>query len=210
MVIGTCFTVSAFADFYVISAPKEVMPENYAPVEKTGQANCHDSSGSIIICTGTGHDGDLQKGVAWPNPRFTNNSNGTVTDNLTGLIWLKAADCLSGNTVWASALDFCNNLSDGSCLTDGSSAGDWRLPNVRELQSLIHYGVDDPALPNTSGTGKWATHDPFTNVQSNYYWTSSTAEYYTDYAWCVDMDGGRVTGQDKDSYRYVWCVRGGN
>ena len=89
-----------------------------------------------IDCAGTGQDGEYQAGVS-VDPRFTDNGDGTVTDNLTGLIWLKDADCF-GSRNWTNALSDANTLADGSCgLTDGSVAGDWRLPNVRELQSLI-------------------------------------------------------------------------
>ena len=211
MIFIICFTAKAFAEFYVISAPKEVMPENYAPVEKTGVTTCYDTSGTPISCTDTGQDGDFQKGVSWPNPRFTDNGDGTVTDNLTDLIWLENANCLSGTTNWASALSYCNNLESGDCdLSDGSVAGDWRLPNIRELQSLIHYGVYSPAVPNTSGTGKWATGDPFTNVQSYYYWSSSTYAGITSIAWIVNMYVGNVSSNAKSDLNYVWPVRGGN
>ena len=71
-------TVCAEDGFYVIPT----MKGNYAPVPKTGQTTSY----------GTGDDGALQKGVAWPTPRFTDNSNGTVTDNLTRLIWMKNAN----------------------------------------------------------------------------------------------------------------------
>jgi DNA-binding beta-propeller fold protein YncE len=57
-----------------------------APVSKTGQA---------ISCA-DGDDGALQKGVVWPIPRFTDNQNGTVTDNLTGLMWIKNAQIIQG------------------------------------------------------------------------------------------------------------------
>jgi hypothetical protein len=53
------------------------------PVVKTGLTKSYH----------THDDGDLKKGVAWPTPRFTKNNNDTVTDNLTGLIWLKNANC---------------------------------------------------------------------------------------------------------------------
>ncbi len=56
-----------------------------APVAKTGQTD--------IDTTVPGEDGVLAKGVAWPSPRFTDNGDGTVTDNLTDLIWLRNADC---------------------------------------------------------------------------------------------------------------------
>src|SRR5210317_2432615 len=74
------------------------------PVEKTGQTTSFR----------THDDGDLKKGVAWPDPRFTDNDNGTVTDNLTGLIWLKKANCF-GQLDWQGALSSSNNLADGDC-----------------------------------------------------------------------------------------------
>jgi hypothetical protein len=184
--------------FYVIVAKKK----NYAPVEKTGQT----------ASDATGDDGDLEKGVAWPSPRFTDNGNGTVTDNLTGLIWLKDANCFGART-WSDALNDCNSLANGSCgLSDGSVAGDWRLPNVRELQSLIHYGFHDPAVPNTAGTGKWTSGDPFTNVQSWLYWSSSKCTGLSgDYVWHVDTHIGCTYELIKTNPNtYVWPVRGGN
>ena len=59
-----------------------------APVEDTGQTGCWDAGGTPRDCTGTGEDGEHQAGVEWPTPRFTDNGDGTVTDNLTGLDWL--------------------------------------------------------------------------------------------------------------------------
>jgi len=181
-----------------------------ALVEKTGQTTCYDTDGLVINCTNTGQDGEIQAGVSWPNPRFTDNSDGTVTDNLTGLIWLKNASC-GGEMTWASALTYCKNLASGSCgLTDGSSAGDWRLPNVKELQSLIHYGYIGPALSNSQGTGQWTSGSPFTNVQSFYYWSATTETEYTDSAWEIDMYDGYVDYYYKYvSDVYVWPVRGG-
>lgn len=140
-----------------------------------------------------------------------------MTDNLTGLIWLKNANCF-GEQTWADALNDCNNLKDGSCgLTDNSIAGDWRLPNVKELQSLIHYGVHDPALPDTSGMGKWSEGDPFTgvlcgvtNCADGYYWSSNTAAGSGDGLY-IYLGGGFVQSLNKthDGY-FVWPVRGGN
>jgi hypothetical protein len=183
-----------------------------APVEKTGQTICWGDVGNVIDCTGTGQDGEHQKGVTWPNPRFTDNGDGTVTDNLTGLIWLKNADCI-GHRTWNDALSDCNGLASGFCgLTDGSNAGEWRLPNRNELASLIHKGYYNFALPNTAGTGQWSEGDPFINlfagVNSNY-WSSTTDALYTDYAWLVHMYDGFVNSSNKTSFNYVWPVRGG-
>ena len=159
----------------------------------------------------TGEDGELQKGVTWPTPRFTDNNNGTVTDNLTGLIWLKDADCM-GSRTWSDALTQVGNLNSGTNFNcDNYTAGtfsDWRLPNMRELQSLIHYGVYNPAVPNTAGTGKWTSGDPFTGVQSGDYWSSTTDAICTD-ARYVDLLNGCMGSLEKTNTYYVWPVRGG-
>lgn len=173
-----------------------------APVPKTGQTSSY----------GTRDDGELERGVMWPTPRFKDNANGTVLDNLTGLIWTKAANCDGERwPYWPDALAYCNALSNGTCgLTDGSEAGDWRLPHLRELQSLIHYGVTDPALSDTTGTGQWTSGNPFTGVQSTYYWSSTTNAGNTSYAWVVHFYNGYVSYHVKSSGSYVWCVRGGH
>ena len=57
-----------------------------APIPKTGQTQCRGLQlGNLIDCAGTGQDGEYQAGVS-VDPRFTDNGDGTVTDNLTGLI----------------------------------------------------------------------------------------------------------------------------
>lgn len=184
-----------------------------ARIWKTGQTDCYDSSGNSIACAGTGQDGELQSGVAWPSPRFTDNGNGTVTDNLTGLIWLKKANCF-GTKDWTTALSSANSLANNSCeLTDGSSSGDWRLPNREELYSLLDFGFSSPALSNGAGTAKWASGDIFSNVVSNSagrYW-SSTTDTASDVkrAWAVTMYYGEVYSWVKTNLFYVWPVRGG-
>jgi len=180
-----------------------------ARVERTGQTTTY----------GPRDDGKLRKGVAWPIPRFTDNGNGTVTDNLTGLLWLKNADCsvfYDGDATghnerkWGGALRAANKLQQGFCdLTDGSVPGKWRLPNVKELQSLIHFGFDNPSIPNTAGTGQWIEGDPFSGLLlDNGYWSATTYARYAPSAWLVTLNGGVFIGQ-KSSPRYVWPVRGG-
>jgi hypothetical protein len=171
-----------------------------APVPRTGQTTCWDSSGSPIDCAGTGQDGETQSGVAWPDPRFTDNLDGTVTDNLTGLIWLQNANCF-GTQVWDDALAAANTLNDGECgLSDGSAEGDWRLPNVRELDSLIDYGQLDPALPGGH---------PFIGVQTTSYWSGSSFAGNLSTAWFVSLDSGIVNVGSKTDFSLVWPVRGG-
>ncbi|MDB4442500.1 DUF1566 domain-containing protein [bacterium] len=206
--------------FYVIAVAAK--NANNAPVEKTGQTTCYDEFNGISTCTDTGQDGEHQNGATWPNPRFTDNGDGTVTDNLTGLIWLKDVNCLGQNN-WQGALESADSLYDGSTvdgsggdcgLSDRSSLGDWRLPNVRELQSLIHYGIHSPAVPNTAGTGKWTEDDPFkgipaTGIQSTF-WSSSTDLFSPSRAWYLHMAIGAVNPQSKTYLARFWPVRGGD
>ena len=163
-----------------------------APVEKTGQTTKY----------ATGDDGYYEKGVAWPNPRFTDNGDQTVTDNLTGLMWTKNAEFLGGMT-WTKAIKACETLELGQ---NGCNLyTDWRLPNSNELASLIDKSNYYPALPSGH---------PFYNVRIDYYWTSTTDPQFDDggtFAWRVHMSIGRMDAHSKASGNYyVWPVRGGN
>ena len=170
-----------------------------ASVARSGQTGCWDVSGTAVICAGTGQDGALQKGVS-VSPRFTDNANGTVKDNLTGLIWLKNASCF-GQQTWTSALASSNTLASGACgLTDGSAAGAWRLANIKELQSVIDFGQFLPALP--------AGH-PFSAVQFGEYWSSTSDVGNPQFASYVVVGRGFVNIGFKGDPYYVWPVRGG-
>jgi len=68
-------------------------------------------------------------------PRFTDNGNGAVTDNRTGLVWLKHASCFKDRT-WDEAVVDVAELADGAVcdgvtLRDGSKPGDWRMPSIQ-------------------------------------------------------------------------------
>jgi hypothetical protein len=103
---------------------------------------------------------------------------------------------------WSNAVAYCENLSYG-----GES--DWRLPNVRELISLICYRYADNALCNTAGTGQWTDNDPFTGVNSLYNWSSTSNGKLTDQAFYVNMNHGHVQRITKSFEGYAWPVRGG-
>ena len=138
---------------------------------QTGQTSCYDASGTVITCSGTGQDGELQMGAAWPNPRFTDKGDQTVLDNLTGLIWTKDGNLIKtrdpgfdtdstagdGVVTWQHALDYIKKLNQENYL----GHNDWRLPNVIELESLDHAGQ-----PNTAD---WLNLQGFSNVQASSY-----------------------------------------
>ena len=155
-----------------------------APVPQTGQTTSYYP----------GDDGDWQMGVPWPDPRFTDLGDGTVRDNLTGLIWLQDTNCF-GQQTWDAALDFCNNLKHGSCgLTDLSVIGDWRLPNRLEMESLLDFGRSGPALP---------LEPPFVHYGSTY-WTSTPVN--PNVAWFMDA-GGVMDATPTSVIWQVWPVR---
>jgi len=175
-----------------------VLAQPTAKVEKTGQTTSY----------ATGDDGDYEKGVAWPNPRFTDNGDQTVTDNLTGLMWTKDANLFGTQANWLGAIWLCETLELGA--NGCNTYTDWRLPNSNELASLVDKEYYNPAVPNTAGTGQWSEGDPFTGVQSYGYWSSTTLAANTSYAWIVYVNNGFVFDNDKSSSYYVWPVRGGN
>lgn len=174
------------------NAPDAGFPAN---IPKTGQTTSY----------ATGDDGDLEWGVAWPTPRFTNNGDGTITDELTGLGWTQDAStpgppaCSPGaRKGWQAALDHVQCLNANSYL----GYADWRLPNKFEMRSIVDYGQFNPALP--------AGH-PFVNVNSAAYWTSTTILSYNNRgAWSVNLYDGQqpFTGVAKDIHTlWAWPVR---
>jgi hypothetical protein len=173
-------------------------PLTSVALPETGQATCYNATGAVILsCTGTGQDGDLKAGVAWPAPRFVVGTGATadcVTDNLTGLMWTQDGNLPAGTRTWQLALDYANGLT--LC-----GFSDWRLPNRKELRSLINYGLANNATAlNTLG---------FTNVQTFYYWSSSSIAGSVADARIVDMSDGNVNAENKAASFYVWPVRAG-
>lgn len=172
-------------------------------IAQTGQNTCYTTNGLSIACSGTGQDGELQAGATWPATRFSDNSNQTITDNLTGLIWSKNANPANSLETWPAALDYIKTLNSQNFL----GFNDWRLPNTNELESLITVG--QPTI------APWLTAQGFTNVSSPY-WSSSSCEILSilgwNRAWNVSygFGGGTVSCDDKtQSSNYVWPVRSG-
>jgi hypothetical protein len=175
-----------------------------AQLWRTGQTLCFDEAGATRPCAGTGEDGELLAGAAWPVPRFKLNVAATFAlDRVSGLVWPAAAltpgpaACSASGTLpsWQLALDHvaCLNLNTYLGLSD------WRLPNRKELHSLADYSIGSPALP--------AGH-PFSGLSALPYWSSTTNAATTSEAWGVSTVTGALIGSNKANARPVLPVSG--
>lgn len=156
----------------------------------TGQTSCWNSFGVLVDCEGTGQDGDFGMPIS-----FTDNSDGTLADNATGLVWEKCTygqigvEC-SGDpstTTWDEALLYCLSSETGGYT-------DWRLPNIKELLSLIDYSGDPPGF-----------YYPFS--QTGFYWSSTTSMFFLNGAWVYNNGFNALTESSKGTYYYTRCVR---
>jgi hypothetical protein len=120
---------------------------------------------------------------------FTDNGNGTITDNLTQLIWQKAPN--TAVLTWENALAYAENLSL-------ASATDWRLPNIKELQSLNDESVTNPSANTTF----------FPTIGVHNYWSSTSLPNQTTKSWYWNTQFGITTYDTKTNSNYVLCVRG--
>ena len=196
-------TAGSVRPFFMLVRDTAIEP--VCQLMRTGQTICYSDSGTVIACTGTGQDGEFQKGVAAPDPRFANPDGSTpasqdvVLDRLTHLMWTRNANLLGGT--WQDALDCVAGMNTGSGY---GGYTDWRLPNLFELRSLQNYSRSTPALP---------LDHPFENLVLNIiHWTSDTFHGYPTEAWTVALNGGLGGAfglNSKTDTRWVWVVRGG-
>jgi parallel beta-helix repeat protein len=206
------YTTSGDKDWYPL---KEGFENYFAPTSpqpstiqlpQTGQIKCYDTQGIEIACAGTGQDGEIKAGVAWPHPRFVDNNDGTISDMLTGLMWLKDGNCF-GEQTWSSSLekieDFNAHPNSYSCQDYTAHYTDWRLPDINELESLLNT---EQQFPST-----WLNDQGFRNVQYNWYWTSTTRAYSAGSAWTMSMMVGWVSSHGKEggTGTYFLPVRSG-
>jgi len=164
-----------------------------------------------------GDDGDIQAGAPL---RYVDNGNGTITDLNTGLMWEKmcSEDPPGGTCPAEHSVDMVYNWSDAfdvkvASLNTGSFAGydDWRVPNVKELQSLVDFDVIDPAVDAAFSSG---CVDPCSVAAcsctaADGYWSSTLLATFPTYAWGVFFGIGTVDGVDGTDTLRVRAVRGG-
>jgi hypothetical protein len=160
----------------------------------TGQKACYDTAGKPVPCEGSGQDGEFQAGIPWPQERFAV-AGEVVQDHLTGLFWLRNANPGEFPVTWQEALDHIAVLNR----EQRAGHADWRLPNRRELRSLMAFDTRKPALPEGH---------PFEKVFLGWYWTSTTAAIHPGYAWYIHMEGARMFFGRKDQQYLFWPVCG--
>jgi len=185
-------------------------PPSGGALPATGQTACYgyvaEQGWVEVPCDSAeypGQDGYYQAGCPSAG-RLTDNGDGTVTDNCTGLVWQKDTADVNGDgqiiyewdggdlITWQAALKYCESL-------EFAGHDDWRLPNVRELQSIVDYGRWNPSI------------DPVFGAESGWYWSSSTGVGNPGYAWYVNFGGGNVGLDSADvhgSRNFVRAVRG--
>lgn len=129
------------------------------------------------------------RGGQYPQQQLIDNGNGTVTDAASGLVWQQTDP---GFMTWESALSYCKGLSF-------ANNTDWRLPNIKEIESLTDDVIFNPSINIAF----------FPTAQADRYWSSTTELVNPTYADNVEFADGHVGDRDKSGFLYTRCVRGG-
>ena len=198
--------------------PTELLPlcasSSAQGLPDTGQTQCFDCDG-ISRCNVAlpldsplfSQDSKVDTGCPNDANRFTDHGDGTVTDNCTGLMWQKESFDVNddGNIDTSDQLEWCDALAHCAHLTFAGH-NDWRLPNVRELQSIMDYGKDDASIDDVFRL------PPASLGLFIPYLTSTSYILGPEGAWVVMFRGspqGAVTTTRKDSPNFFRAVRGG-
>lgn len=167
------------------------------PVQ-TGQSTCYDTAGAAIDCAGTGQDGEFQAGASHS---FVDNGDGTITDEVTGLMWEKLS---ADGSIHDSSNDY--SIADAvavkiATLNSEQFAGhdDWRLPNRNELATLVNLGTVSPATyaQFNDGCGPGCTATECSCTQNSTHWTSTSQHNSPDYTYYLNFSQGDVGQMQK-------------
>ncbi len=143
-----------------------------------------------------GDDGFYEAGLDHNYVAQTIGGDDVVIDNATGLMWagdFNAAGCNNGlSIIWPNALIYAEALNF-------AGFSDWRLPNIRELGSIVNFERVFPTIEEP----------PFANTPSNFFWSSTTYFGVTTQAWWNNFGNGDYWYSPKTSVQNMRCVRGG-
>ena len=170
----------------VLSGPVLTTTQTYTPTAGSASGNrltaypmgawsevkLPDTSQVVSTTTTFGEDSDYTTTPSANPQSFTDNGDGTITDNVTGLMWQKAD---AGEMTWE------NSVNNASAQTTGGYS-DWRLPNPHELMSLFNYETGNPAMN--------ATYFPPASPSAEYWWSRDVFGSSTTNVWCVNSGGG--------------------
>ena len=140
---------------------------------------------------------------------YTDNGDGTITDNKTGLMWEKLSADGTIHDYGTSYTWYTAFTRRSTTLNSGSFAGhtDWRLPNINELQSIANYGTSSPAVDAVFNTSCAAscTVTTCSCTQSGLYWSSTTYQFDPSHAWLVYFNA--TASRSSPVKRIATCVR---
>lgn len=177
----------------------------------SGQITCWNVAGAVVPCAGTGQDGESQGGATLA---YVNNGDGTITDLNTGLTWeQKANDASVHDKDRTYTFEEAVTLHIAALNTEMLGGfTDWRVPSVRELQSLVnfetHAAATSVAFMNAC-TALPCGPETCSCTVPGFHWSSTTSHSMTTFGWGVDFDNGFTSRSLKTNKYYVRAVRGG-
>lgn len=122
------------------------------PVVDTDQTVCYDIMHQVTCPSSGGDYAGQDAQYTGHSPGYTDNGNGTITDNVTGLIWQKSPDINGDGKIDANdKLTYSEATAAASSISTGGYT-DWRLPTIKELYSLISFSGVDPSGYDGAGT----------------------------------------------------------
>jgi hypothetical protein len=191
--LNTAFFTQTAAEYWWSSEKRADDPSKVWVVNAGGGIGAHPKSETVSAGGTKRMHVRAVRNISAPAAKtdhFTDNGDGTVKDNYTGLVWQKHQ--ASALMSWEEALVH----SEGLVL---AGFDDWRMPNIKEIQSL-----NDAALCKPSFNRSF-----FPDISSGVYWSSTTLVNAPAKAWTINVDYGIVSYTEKIQNGKVICVRGG-
>jgi hypothetical protein len=180
---------------------------------KSGQKGCWNSAGAKVACAGSHQDGADPAGL---KIKLIDGGNGTLTDVNTRLVWEKLSRDTSVHSrtnlyTWDQALAKITQLNTPPCFANLCT---WRLPNVKELQSIVDYERKRPAFAKQflkkcqpGCTVETCSCTPIPTAGSlGGFWSSTTNRTVTSQAWQVVHESGAIAGVAKTATGSVRAV----